>query len=78
MKRKKMKFSIYSCKNCKSSNFLSENGMIFLDGSNPGIFSRKNYENLCYLLDIIGKLSVEVKKIIQLGSKFKKSNNNRK
>ena len=52
--------------------------MIFLDGSNPGIFSRKNYENLCYLLDIIGKLSVEVKKIIQLGSKFKKSNNNRK
>ena len=23
----------------------SENGIIFLDGSNPGKFSRKNYEN---------------------------------
>ena len=56
----------------------SENGMMFLDRSKPEKFSRKNYENLCYLLDIIGKLSVEVKKIIQLGSKFKKSNNNRK
>ena len=36
----------------------SENGIIFLDGSNPGKFSRKNYENLCYLLDTI---SAEVK-----------------
>lgn len=39
----------------------SENGIIFLDGSNPGKFSRQNYENLCYLLDTVGKLSAEVK-----------------
>ena len=37
---------------------LSENGIIFLDRSKPGKFSRKNYENLCYLLDTI---SAEVK-----------------
>ena len=36
----------------------AEHGILFLDGSNPGKFSRKNYENLCYLLDTI---SAEVK-----------------
>ena len=47
-----------------SSNFSSHNGIVFLDGSNPGKYSRQNYENLCYLLDTVGKLSSEVKKKI--------------
>ena len=55
---KKMKFN-FDIDHC--SNFSSHNGIVFLDGSNPGKFSRQNYENLCYLLDTVGKLSAEVK-----------------
>ena len=47
-----------------SSNFSSHNGIVFLNGSNPGKFSRQNYENLCYLLDTVGKLSSEVREKI--------------
>jgi len=39
----------------------SENGMMFLDRSKPEKFSRKNYENLCYLLDTISA-KVKIKK----------------
>ena len=37
------------------------NDIYFIEGNNYGKYSSENFKNICYLLDVIGKLSSEVK-----------------
>ena len=53
------------------------NDIYFIEGNNYGKYSSENFKNICYLLDVIGKLSSEVKYNFNfnvLGSEFKFNN----